>query len=327
MSDIKKTIVVNKEFLSPKKNKNIKNKTIKNKISVNPQVLKNKLLKKIKHHKTIEQKSSGKNDSIINQSTAEDDMDEFKKSFNFINNFATTSSSSIGRPKTLKKPINASRTSPPVHLEIPIELEIPEQNFVPQQNSKPIDIIIPKVENGELPYGCLKGGNKPTYRTWNKTIKRDPSFLQEEKKSLPVTQKIDPLDKKNRIRKLHQRLTSLEKEEKAENRKINKYNKKKTKRTITKKFTIGRSKNGGSIGILIKDRKTRKKILDAQKEMKKKDINEIKKYLYDHGFIKVGSVAPTNVLRQMYESSMLTGDLTNVQDGVLLENINNKEEF
>ena len=47
--------------------------------------------------------------------------------------------------------------------------------------------------------------------------------------------------------------------------------------------------------------------------MKKKDINEIKKYLYDHGFIKVGSVAPTNVLRQMYESSMLTGDLTNVQ--------------
>ena len=324
MSDSKKTIVVNKEFLSPKKNKNPKNKTIKNKISVNPQVLKNKLLKKIKHHKTIEQKAAGKKEPIVNQSTAEDDMDEFKKSFNFINNFATGSSSSIGNPKTLKKPIHASKSSPPVHLEMPVELEIPEQTFIPSPNSETFDIKIPKMESGELPYGCLKGGNKPTYRTWNKTIKRDPTFEQEDKIIKYEKPKIDPTDKKNRIKKLHERLTSIEK---MENKKLNPVNKKKTKRTITKKFTIGRSKNGGSIGILIKDRKTRKKIIDAQKEMKKKDINEIKKYLYDHGFIKVGSVAPSNVLRQMYESTMLTGDVTNVQDGVLLENINNKEEF
>jgi uncharacterized membrane-anchored protein len=72
--------------------------------------------------------------------------------------------------------------------------------------------------------------------------------------------------------------------------------------------------------VLIKDRDTRKRILHAQKELKKKPLNDVKKYLREHGLIKVGSNSPNDVIRKMYESSMLTGDIMNNNKDILLHN-------
>jgi uncharacterized membrane-anchored protein len=77
---------------------------------------------------------------------------------------------------------------------------------------------------------------------------------------------------------------------------------------------------------LLKDNKTRKNVMTAHQNLKKKSISQIKEYLKDHNLIKVGSTAPTDVLKQMYESAMLTGEITNSNQDILLHNFLKSEE-
>jgi hypothetical protein len=95
------------------------------------------------------------------------------------------------------------------------------------------------------------------------------------------------------------------------------------KRTIKKKYTLGKSTVYRKVGILIKNNATRKKIINAQKDLKKKSIHDIKKYLVERGLLKVGSNAPNNVLRKTYESAMLTGEVVNQNKDVLIHNLMN----
>ena len=55
--------------------------------------------------------------------------------------------------------------------------------------------------------------------------------------------------------------------------------------------------------------------------MKKKSINDIKSYLKDHNLIKIGSTAPNDVIRKLYESSMLAGEITNSNTDTLIHNL------
>ena len=99
-----------------------------------------------------------------------------------------------------------------------------------------------------------------------------------------------------------------------------------TKKTTKRKYTLGRSNIRKSVAVLIKDRGTRKQVLNAQKDLKKKPINDVKTYLREHNLIKVGSNAPPDVMRKMYESAMLAGEIKNSNAETLLHNFSKDDK-
>lgn len=212
------------------------------------------------------------------------------------------------------------------------------------------------------PYSNLKNstGGKPSYRIWNQT-RKNISSLNNTSPTQPSTQirnenkgnNSQNLEKSERETKL-ERMKQLAKErentikskgittptiipkditpthtERNSTPTQHKHHivpkKRVIKKTMKQKYTVGKNKNGGKVSVLVKNIKTRKKITEAKKELKKVNINEIKTYLKQQGFLKSGSVAPNNVLREMYESIMMTGDVQNNNSTIKLHNYVNDE--
>lgn len=100
-------------------------------------------------------------------------------------------------------------------------------------------------------------------------------------------------------------------------------NKIKKRITRTKKYTLGRKNN--KIGVLIKNAKTRKLVQHDLALLKNTTILDVKNYLREKNLIKVSSDAPNDVLRELYEQSILAGDVENKASDVLIHNYMNKK--
>ena len=218
----------------------------------------------------------------------------------------------------------------------PVNIELPENNFkfntqtsnIPQQT---YSLTVPpenQIENNyniiessnikipEVPYGCLKNGNKPTYRDWMKKTQK-LSSLQSKNFIPPTENQINDI-KASLINKPLSTQNLI-------NRTLDKKNKKSKyliKRTKRKKYTLGKKKNK-TISILIKGSTLRNKIIQEKINLSNKTIQEIKNYLKKHGLIKAGSSCPDDVLRKMYESAVLTGHVKNKNKDTLLHNFLN----
>ena len=259
--------------------------------------------------------------------------DNYKNYFNHNNQFQQ------------RQPQTPAQTPPPRSQYVSTTPNLIQNQSQPQLNSLPAVI--------DPPYGCLKNANKPTYRNWVRTKRNtgesDEIIPQSTTYSSNIHFSPDPQNERQK------RLEQLRKKMKEDEiQKLNSYNnattmpekespilindtqpvsqttntkeepdKRYIKRTIKKKYTLGKSNVYRKVGILIKNNATRKKIINAQKELKKKSIHDIKKYLVEHGLLKVGSNAPNNVLRKTYESSMLTGEVVNQNKDVLIHNLMN----
>jgi hypothetical protein len=56
-------------------------------------------------------------------------------------------------------------------------------------------------------------------------------------------------------------------------------------------------------------------------------MNEVKKYLREHNMIRAGSNAPNDVIRKLYESCMLAGEITNLNKDTLLHNFVKEPDY
>ncbi len=129
------------------------------------------------------------------------------------------------------------------------------------------------------PFSNLKGGTKPGYRDWiNQTQKYRPTFTN-------TTNTINATNEtgSNVVKLIRKR-----------------------------KVTLGKTKH--NVGVLVKNAKTRKDIIQAKKEIQNAKIHDIKHDLLKKGIIRCGSVAPDDVLKHMYESSILAGHITNTSN-------------
>lgn len=121
---------------------------------------------------------------------------------------------------------------------------------------------------------------------------------------------------------IHQLMKERENKKEAEIEKNKQY----LKKTIKRKFTLGKSDKLRRVSVLLKDRQTRKMVIDTQKELKKTSAIDVKKYLRQHGIIKVGSTCPMDILRKTFETAMMTGDVTNTNKETLLHNFLSHED-
>jgi len=381
-----KTISINPSLFSigGLKTKKNREKKVKPKVVplISPNVLKKKLLNRIREHKNKEIKNYTDNSNktpVKNDNKEEKDTfsDEFHESINYLQTL--TAQKKINKEKekyeiekqkrkqelerkTVKNyvSINGGSNQPIVNIDLPEELSEPvlkvnTEQFTPniQLNPKPY-----RVDN--IPYGVLKGGQKVTYRNWlkNQNDTNSVSNLtiqggQTDKQKTERENRLDLLREKLKNKQIEQAI-KVEEKSKISNLSFTPSSsnpntlalnnspalalntstgggkiigtKKIIKRTIKKKYTLGKSKIKKMVGVLIKDRGTRKQVLTAQKDLKRKSINEVKAYLRDHNLLKAGSNAPNDVVRKIYETSMLAGDITNSNTEILLHNFSKDDK-
>lgn len=228
---------------------------------------------------------------------------------------------------TFPPPISSSFSS---SQHTPLNYTIKNHPFSPHENvalefpSLPsVTDIVPSLPVFKIApppgYGVLKGGKLPTYRQFMRTQSHRES---------PITSPVftpTPLNaKENEIYHRANMVNAAVPEKKVKT----KLYFPKQKKTVRRTFRVGRSKYHPKIGVIINNRTIRDECTTRKHVLKQTPIGDVKRFLIKKGLIKVGSTAPNDVLRKMYESAnMICGDVQNHNSDILLHNyFNNAKE-
>jgi len=355
MGQQKKQIQINPELFKISTSASSSNKTRKNRAGrsrpalstiVRPNSLKKDLLARVKQHQIEKQEKEQESKSSIDRNiNIEKFTDDFNKSIAYLEKLQEAQKNKLNETPIPERQIPErqmperqipERQMPERQMpETPIPIIRPEQHNTeikapeePKQNSfynlsvnsdLPAELkqktsnFISKQEGTEPPYGVLKGGSKPTYKEWKRETMKKP------RENIKINPAINVLDnhsfetksiRKNILDNLRAKLnkqTAGKKNQPLLN-----------KRTLKNYETFGRRAN--KVAVLIKDRGTRKKIEQEKKLLKKHELSKIKDYLQEHGLLKVGSAAPEDVLREIYEKTFLTGEINNKNKDILVHN-------
>jgi len=307
MSGNRKKITINPNFFklsntktNNKKSRN-KSKVINNDNTqkfIKPNDVKKSLIKKVREYQqNNKQNNNDTNNNNDEDKNYDDFVSEFDKSIKYLEELKNKNNNKI-KHKTLKNK-NKNNTN-----TININTESIDINY----NNNDL------FENNEPKFGILKGGKKPLYSHYKKTLKNK----NKHNNNVKIDISNDGFDKKsndnhNNIRK--NKLDNIIKHNKKKKSKVKRYR---------RKLYLGKNTLKNKIGVLVKSRKNRKRIRNEVKVLDKKPINEVKEYLRKHNLIKIGTTAPDYLLRSMYKSSYLSGDIYNKNSDILLHNYVNE---
>jgi len=187
-------------------------------------------------------------------------------------------------------------------------------------------------------YSNLKNSARPTYRTWLRTTQKIKPIVKNQPPIHILGDAMEPLQIVTQPQPLP--LSSVEAPlveappveaplvEAPPQRVVAEYKPslpRRKKITKTFKYKLGKHANG-KVSVLIKNTHTRRKIQTEQAQLKRKSILDIKNHLRSKNFLKVGSSAPNDVLREMYEQSILAGQLENKAKETLIHNYFNGDK-
>ncbi len=291
-----KKIQINAEYLTSQEGRGKKKKKKKPQVKnfMTPNKMKQALMERVAlHQKAIKDNEKSKKEE---QEAAANFAGDFKDTLSYLNQV-------VDKKKTLKHKRKKRRRKKRIEAK---NVQTGQQGGV----STPPPIHTKITTKDDPPYGILKGGKKPLYSEYRRTLRnkdRGPSI----KFSTPIKDENtakEPLVRQKKLERLKRKLRkpSL------------------TRKRRLKRYTLGKRK--GKVGILIKSRKTRRKIKKEHDNLKKKKLADIKLYLKKHGLLKVGSNAPEKGMREIYETAVLSGDVYNKSGDVLYHNFLNDKK-
>jgi hypothetical protein len=359
MSD-KKTLTINPEFFSLSNNTTRKKRSKNDsnasgiKIKTNAAKKKDDTLKKRSILKMIRQHQEDRYKKLFEDNKTTKKIEPIDNNFNkefqeakaFLENLTEKNKVEQNlKNHTLKNypnnNVNSMLFSPSVDTLAPITLN----NITTNVNNIPSM----KINTLQPPnYGCLKNGTLPTYRNYlNQTRKniQQPIIIGGNMNSNNIVSA--PINITTNTNAINHSLMSAQnggnKQEHVEN-KINeaidrvkqmnqtaiklqelkkqlKPKRMKQKKTKRRTYKIGKSKVLPKVSVLVSNKTIRNNISTKKQLLKQVPIQEVKSYLMKRGFIKVGSTAPSDVLRKMYESAiMICGEVQNHNPDNLLYN-------
>lgn len=231
------------------------------------------------------------------------------------------------------------------------------QSILPSANiaALPMNNVRPQPSSTVPLYGCLRNGSLPTYKTFMRTSRNQPIIqignpvplkpnppTQPDIQSMPirmpdiqsvpnpVVTNIMPVANiiDTKLNESIKRMAELKQSEIILKREQNKHRPKRMmqKKTVRRTYKIGRSTALPKIAVLVSNKTIRNSTTTKSQLLKQIPMNEIKRHLIKRGLIRVGSTTPNDVLRKMYESTMLMcGDVQNHNADNLLYNFLNEE--
>ena len=235
------------------------------------------------------------------------------------------------------QPIQAQHTiqAQPMQAQHTIQAQpMQAQHTIPNEPIAQQPIVQPWKAAPQPSYGNLKtGGTKPTYRTWLRTTQKQKPVV---KPTLNILEDVDTpfIEEEKEEEKTHSiTIDTGAKEEPALKELVPesapaalappaykpslKPRRKRVTRTL--KYKLGKHANG-TVSVLIKNSQTRRKVQTEQALLKQKSILEIKNHLRSNNLLKAGSNAPSDVLRHLYEQSILAGQVENKAKETLIHN-------
>jgi len=369
MSSNKKSIQINPDLfkIGGKEKKKKEKKTRKKEFQlINPNEMKKSLISKIREHRrknlTLKNNNNGDNkfkdefnesmkylDSLANDNSEKNKVstNNVENNNNIVNNNVENKNTEIKNSYDIAKDVKEKRKR---KKELKHNRTIKSYNgyFSDEDNTTAINLNMPdelsekkqQLKFEEVPYGCLKGGKKPTYRNWlNSTRKK----MMDNKPKIELAEQHnfsndDFVSRQNKLKELKDSRETTNSDELKEKNdkpiiKVNENELKKfneplkiyNKKTFKRKYKLGRSKKNRTISVLLKGYKQKEKIQKEYGLLCENNLNNMKTYLKKRGLIKTGSDAPPDIIKQLYTSSILTGSVKNLNKETLMHNFLNDD--